>query len=146
MTTKRKIKIGLIAALILGIAFCAVLGVRVSVKPEAANAASFDHSNCQYPDRTTNPADGCDNSDPCDPANTKGGSGDCTQPGYVETCPGGTPAQGSCSTPEGDKDPTPPDPNRPYYDQYGNKYDYQGNLINAAPQGGSAPATCSGNK
>lgn len=43
----------------------------------AAQAQSFDHSNCQYPDRTTNPPNGCDNSDPCDPANVKGGSGDC---------------------------------------------------------------------
>lgn len=25
---------------------------------------TFDHSNCQYPDRLSNPADGCDNSDP----------------------------------------------------------------------------------
>lgn len=39
--------------------------------------APFGHSGCQYPDRTTNPPNGCDNSDPCDPANTKGGSGDC---------------------------------------------------------------------
>lgn len=36
------------------------------------------HSNCQYPLRTTNPAGGCDNSDPCDASNAaKGGSGDC---------------------------------------------------------------------
>lgn len=27
----------------------------------------FDHSNCQYPDRWSNPADGCDNSDPAVP-------------------------------------------------------------------------------
>lgn len=39
---------------------------------------NFDHANCQYPFRTTNPANGCDNSDPCDPASAvKGGSGDC---------------------------------------------------------------------
>ncbi len=38
----------------------------------------FDHSQCQYPDRTTNPPNGCDNTDPCDPANTKGGSGECS--------------------------------------------------------------------
>lgn len=40
-------------------------------------AQSFDHSQCQYPDRTSNPVDGCDNSDPCDPANVKGGDGSC---------------------------------------------------------------------
>ncbi len=37
----------------------------------------YDHSNCQYPERSTNPPNGCDNSDPCDPSNVKGGSGDC---------------------------------------------------------------------
>lgn len=42
-----------------------------------ADKPAFDHSLCQYPDRTTNPVNGCDNSDPCDPAQTKGGSGDC---------------------------------------------------------------------
>lgn len=52
-------------------------------KVAAQPVVSFDHSNCQYPDRTTNPVNGCDNTDPCDPANTKGGSGDCT-PAYVE--------------------------------------------------------------
>lgn len=37
-------------------------------------------SECQYPLRSTNPPDGCDNSDPCDPANAvKGGSGECTE-------------------------------------------------------------------
>lgn len=44
----------------------------------AQQVAPFDHSNCQYPTRTTNPPNGCDNSDPCDPINTKNGSGDCT--------------------------------------------------------------------
>lgn len=55
----------------------------------------FDHSFCQYPDRTTNPVDGCDNSDPCDPAQTKGGSGDCLpvqptqpEPAKPNTCEG----------------------------------------------------------
>jgi len=38
----------------------------------------FNHSGCQYPFRTTNPIDGCDNTDPCDPLSAaKGGSGDC---------------------------------------------------------------------
>jgi hypothetical protein len=34
----------------------------------------------------------------------------------------------------GSKDPTPPDPDRGYYDAAGNYYDYQGNLITPAPQ------------
>lgn len=43
-----------------------------------ANAAQFDHTQCQYPQRSTNPIDGCDNTDPCDPADAaKGGSGMC---------------------------------------------------------------------
>jgi len=33
----------------------------------SAQQAPFDHSNCQYPDRWSNPADGCDNSDPAVP-------------------------------------------------------------------------------
>lgn len=64
----------------------------------AAQAATFDHDQCQYPQRTTNPPDGCDNSDPCDPANTKGGSGDCnddridtTPPTATTTAPATTP-------------------------------------------------------
>lgn len=67
----------------------AILGTLVfmpaQAQPQPASAAEpFDHSNCQYPDRTTNPADGCDNSDPCDPAQTKGGSGDCLPIGTAE--------------------------------------------------------------
>lgn len=83
--------------------------------------AAFSHENCQYPTRSTNPPNGCDNSDPCDPSDAaKGGSGDCKQQdGYVATCPDGTPAQGSCATPEGDKASTPtysgePSPAYPY--------------------------------
>lgn len=46
-------------------------------QPASASPA-FDHSHCQYPTRTTNPPDGCDNSDPCDPLSAvKGGSGEC---------------------------------------------------------------------
>jgi len=42
----------------------------------------FDHSNCQYPDRWSNPADGCDNSDPAVPEcikafSTEQGEKDC---------------------------------------------------------------------
>lgn len=39
------------------------------------------------------------------------------------------PNQGSIT-----KDPTPPDPNRPYYDLWGNEFDYQGNLIQASTE------------
>lgn len=31
-----------------------------------------------------------------------------------------------------DKDPTPPNPNRPYFDMWGNKFTYDGQLITAA--------------
>jgi hypothetical protein len=38
------------------------------IRTQPASAAQpFDHSNCQYPDRWTNPVDGCDNSDPAVP-------------------------------------------------------------------------------
>jgi len=33
----------------------------------AAQPATFDHSSCQYPDRWSNPVEGCDNSDPAVP-------------------------------------------------------------------------------
>lgn len=43
------------------------------------SAESYDHSQCQYPQRVTNPADACDNSDPCDPISAaKGQIGDCS--------------------------------------------------------------------
>lgn len=38
----------------------------------AATEKSFDHSNCQYPERWSNPPDGCDNSDPAVPECIKG--------------------------------------------------------------------------
>lgn len=42
----------------------------VQTRPQPASASQsqpFDHSNCQYPDRWSNPVDGCDNSDPAVP-------------------------------------------------------------------------------
>jgi hypothetical protein len=45
-------------------------------QPEASEEP-FNHNLCQYPYRTTNPPNGCDNSDPCDPENVKTGSGYC---------------------------------------------------------------------
>lgn len=44
----------------------------IAITPPAGAAQPFDHSNCQYPDRWSNPADGCDNSDPAVPECIKG--------------------------------------------------------------------------
>lgn len=41
---------------------------KVGAMPQPA----FSHENCQYPDRDSNPPDGCDNSDPCDPSTKDG--------------------------------------------------------------------------
>jgi len=38
---------------------------------------AFDHSECQYPNRITNPANGCDNSDWSDPTCIKYGYEPC---------------------------------------------------------------------
>jgi hypothetical protein len=66
----------LVQLIILGTLFFAPAKTRT----QPANAAqTFDHSNCQYPDRTTNPPDGCDNTDPACPETVKGGSGDCPE-------------------------------------------------------------------
>lgn len=55
----------------LGIAILAVgisTALPVQPRPQPASAAQpFDHSNCQYPDRWSNPVNGCDNSDPAVP-------------------------------------------------------------------------------
>lgn len=63
------------------IIFVAMYFYAFSLHSLAGNLPKFDHSSCQYPDRTTNPSNGCDNSDPCDPLDAvKGGSGDCSIP------------------------------------------------------------------
>lgn len=57
----------------------AALFLFYAVLAQAAPAASsqspapFDHSNCQYPNRETNPPNGCDNSDPACPETIKYG-------------------------------------------------------------------------
>ena len=61
---------------VIAIFFIAVFGLITltgtqPTKPVSA-APSFDHSNCQYPERWSNPADGCDNSDPAVPECIKG--------------------------------------------------------------------------
>lgn len=58
------------------LAFVVWLAVQVEANVQEA---PFDHSQCQYPERSTNPPNGCDNSDPCDPQDAvKGGSGECS--------------------------------------------------------------------
>lgn len=53
----------------------------------ATEPVVFDHSNCQYPDRASNPPDGCDNTDPACPLEIKGGSCDNYVPPEAETAP-----------------------------------------------------------
>ena len=61
----------------------AVMPLQTQPRPASASQNHiFDHSNCQYPDRWSNPADGCDNSDPAVPecmkaANTQEGEQLC---------------------------------------------------------------------
>lgn len=45
------------------IAFFAGVAFLFPAMPINEQPAVFDHSQCQYPDRVTNPVDGCDNSD-----------------------------------------------------------------------------------
>lgn len=45
-----------------------------------AISQSFDHSECQYPERLSNPVDGCDNSDPARPECMKFGTEECDLP------------------------------------------------------------------
>ena len=48
---------------------------------------TFDHSQCQYPNRLSNPANGCDNTDPACPAEIKGGTCENYQPTEQELAP-----------------------------------------------------------
>jgi hypothetical protein len=68
----------LIALILAASVFCSLYVVPAMQRANANDGSEpFDHTACQYPTRTTNPADGCDNSDPCDPLNVYGGSGEC---------------------------------------------------------------------
>lgn len=59
--------------------FCLVLVVFTLLFIGSGQAAEFSHEDCQYPTRTTNPPNGCDNTDPCDPNNTENASGACVE-------------------------------------------------------------------
>ena len=55
-------------AVIILTAFAAgMLMPRPYIKALDGEPVPFDHSNCQYPERWSNPKDGCDNSDPAVP-------------------------------------------------------------------------------
>jgi len=64
-----------VVVVIIVIAVLAIWGYVALVPPAGAAAAEpvpFDHSNCQYPERWSNPPTGCDNSDPAVPECIKG--------------------------------------------------------------------------
>lgn len=58
-----------IAAFIIGGIIGYTVGYFTANNEKVASATTqpFDHSNCQYPERWSNPVDGCDNSDPAVP-------------------------------------------------------------------------------
>ena len=76
---KSKLILATLTATIAIVGICTALPPETRTQPaNASQATVLDHSQCQYPDRTTNSAGGCDNSDPCDPQDAvKGGSGEC---------------------------------------------------------------------
>lgn len=74
----KKLILGAVALQIAIFGILVILPAETRTQPASAQQTiEFHHSQCQYPTRTTNPPNGCDNSDPCDPTNVKGGSGDC---------------------------------------------------------------------
>ena len=83
----RKTLIGALALALLIVGISAALPAQTRTQPaSASDTKPFDHSQCQYPSRTTNPPDGCDNSDPANPY--------CAVKGLPEACqdPAQTPA------------------------------------------------------
>lgn len=83
-----------------------------------AQATPTQAPQCQYPQRPLNPDGSCNNEDPCDPQTLK-------TPGLWGAC----------------KDPTPPNPDRDYYDINGCRYKWDGTLrecpaVESQPVGG----------
>jgi len=58
---------GFFVAVLALVALTSLTPVTTLPNPAQALNPPFDHSDCQYPDRWSNPADGCDNSDPAVP-------------------------------------------------------------------------------
>lgn len=88
---------------LIAVAIAAVIGIGIFLHTTSRSAYAaepvFDHSNCQYPNRLSNPVNGCDNSDPARPECMKDGTEDCsivkddTQPIFeTETPPAASPA------------------------------------------------------
>ena len=65
------------------------------MQPTEAQTSTFDHSDCQYPYRATNPSDGCDNSDPACPELIKG----------ALSCPSDQPVPAPITTPTSEPQP-----------------------------------------
>lgn len=79
----KRLILGALALALVIVGISAMLPVQTRPQPAfGAAGASFDHSNCQYPDRWSNPPNGCDNSDPAVPEcikefSTKAGEDAC---------------------------------------------------------------------
>ena len=64
----KKFILGTIALSLLIVGITSILPNETRPQPaNASDTAPFDHNNCQYPDRWSNPVNGCDNSDPAVP-------------------------------------------------------------------------------
>lgn len=78
MIKKYKYEIAIALVILMGIVATWVLTANAA--PVRYEDKVFDHSQCQYPERTTNPPNGCDNTDPANPAcAVKGLPEDCTE-------------------------------------------------------------------
>lgn len=76
MKTTRISKRAIFMAFVIFISIAMIFGFSISRAQE--EVVTVPAVECQYPSRSTNPPGGCDNSDPCDPADAaKGGSGQC---------------------------------------------------------------------
>lgn len=62
---KHVIKALIVSVLMVGVV--SMLPAETKSNTTNAQQPAFDHSKCQYPDRWTNPVNGCDNSDPAVP-------------------------------------------------------------------------------
>ena len=98
------VKLALAALAILVLASFLLLsrGKAASEQVPTPSNVAFDHPNCQYPNRNTNPPNGCDNSDPACPETIKLGY-DCYPPGEAPAVEGTPDIPVSQNTETGDK-------------------------------------------